>query len=492
MLKEELIDLVHQTQQIGAEQQTVEVKAAHNGCPKRLYDTLSAFSNQDGGGVILFGLDESQGFNVVGVYDAQDLQKHVGEQCDQMEPKVRPLFTISEIDGCAVVSAEIPGIDLADRPCFYTGKGRIKGSYKRIGDRDVPMTEYEIYSLEAFRRKYQDDIRVIPGCGFETLDPSKLAEYLLKIKASKSRLSQLPDGKIYSLMNVVKNGEVTLAAEWLFGYYPQAFAPRLCITAVKVFGTEKGQLGPSGNRFEDNKRIEGTIPEMLEECLAFLRRNLSQSTRIDEETGERIDRLELPMVAVREVVLNALIHRDYSIHTEGMPIQVNLYSDRLEVINPGGLYGRLSIDNLGKVQPDTRNPVLATAMEDLGYTENRYSGIPTIKRYMEEAGKPQPEFSDDGSEFCVVLRMAEEDSSPKVVNDETLERYINKGKVAVKSQLLLEFCASPKTRQEIADYLEVESYYAARKYINPLVKSGKLKLEFPDSPRSKNQRYVRA
>ena len=366
MLKEELIDLVHQTQQIGAEQQEVEVKAAHNGCPKRLYDTLSAFSNQDGGGVILFGLDENQGFNVVGVYDAQDLQKHVGEQCDQMEPKVRPLFTISEIDGCAVVSAEIPGIDLADRPCFYTGKGRIKGSYKRVGDRDAPMTEYEIYSFEAFRKKYQDDIRVIPGCGFETLDPSKLAEYLLKIKASKPRLSQLSDEKIYSLMNVVKNEEVTLAAEWLFGYYPQAFAPQLCITAVKVFGTEKGQLGPSGNRFEDNKRIEGTIPEMMEECLAFLRRNLSQSTRIDEETGERIDKLELPMVAVREVVLNALIHRDYSIHTEGMPIQVNLYSDRLEVINPGGLYGRLSIDNLGKVQPDTRNPVLATAMEDLG------------------------------------------------------------------------------------------------------------------------------
>lgn len=79
---------------------------------------------------------------------------------------------------------------------------------------------------------------------------------------------------------------------------------------------------------------------------------------------------------MRETVLNALVHRDYSIHTEGMPIQLTMYSDRLEVANPGGLYGRLTVDQLGKVQPDTRNPVLVTAMESLGQTENRYSGIP--------------------------------------------------------------------------------------------------------------------
>ena len=93
MLKEELVDLVRETQRLKAEQQTVEVKAANMGCPKKLYDTLSSFSNQDEGGVILFGLDESRGFDAVGVYDAQDLQKHVSEQCLQMKPEVRALFT---------------------------------------------------------------------------------------------------------------------------------------------------------------------------------------------------------------------------------------------------------------------------------------------------------------------------------------------------------------------------------------------------------------
>ena len=68
-------------------------------CPKRLYGTLSSFSNQDSGGVLLFGVDEAAGFQVVGVYDAQDLQKKVTEQCNQMEPPVRAVFTLAEVDG---------------------------------------------------------------------------------------------------------------------------------------------------------------------------------------------------------------------------------------------------------------------------------------------------------------------------------------------------------------------------------------------------------
>lgn len=489
MLKEELVDLIRETQRLKTEQQTVEAKAANKGCPKKLYDTLSSFSNQDEGGVILFGIDESKDFDVVGVYDAQDLQKHVSEQCSQMKPEVKALFTIAEVDGYVVVSAEIPGMDVSERPCFYEGKGRLKGSYKRVGDMDKPMTEYEIYSFEAFRKKYQDDIRTIDRCDFDTLDPSDLANYLLRLKASKPHLAALRDEQIYPLMSILKDGKVTLAAEWLFGYYPQAFVPQLCITAVKVFGEEKGALDSEGNRFEDNKRIEGTIPEMLDESLAFLRRNLSLSTKIDKQTGKRFDKFDLPIDAVREVVLNALVHRDYSIHTEGMPIQVELYSDRLEVSNPGGLYGRLTVDKLGKVQPDTRNPVLATAMEVLGLTENRYSGIPTVRRAMKQEGKPEPEFIDTGSEFRVVLHMRAAEIAPgEGLHSAKSNVYVG----TAKEQQVLNFCSEPKSRREIAEMLNVEEYYAARRYINPLVRAGVLAMTLPDKLRSKDQKYIRA
>ena len=82
------------------------------------------------------------------------------------------------------------------------------------------------------------------------------------------------------------------------------------------------------------------------------------------------------MVAVREIILNALIHRDYSIHTDHSPIRVVLYRDRMEVENPGGLYGRITINDLGKVAADTRNPLLRGDWRSVLGTENRFSGIP--------------------------------------------------------------------------------------------------------------------
>ncbi|MEG1887323.1 MAG: ATP-binding protein, partial [Oscillospiraceae bacterium] len=124
MQSEELIALVQKVQRLGCETQQIELKSANKGTPTRLYDTLSGFSNQDDGGVIIFGIDEETNFSVIGVYDAQDLQKKVTEQCKQMEPMVRPLFSVALIDEKAIVSAEIPGVDISERPVFYKGVGR--------------------------------------------------------------------------------------------------------------------------------------------------------------------------------------------------------------------------------------------------------------------------------------------------------------------------------------------------------------------------------
>ena len=88
MLSEEFIELVEYVKNFKAEGQALEVNAANIDCPKRLYDTLSSFSKQDGGRIILFGLDEKKDFTVVGVYDLQDLQQKVTAQCNQMVPPV--------------------------------------------------------------------------------------------------------------------------------------------------------------------------------------------------------------------------------------------------------------------------------------------------------------------------------------------------------------------------------------------------------------------
>ena len=158
-----------------------------------------------------------------------------------------------------------------------------------------------------------------------------------------------------------------------FSLYSQAYFPQLCIIATVVPGTETGTVGMQGERFLDNQRIEGNISEMLDGAMQFVSKNMRTKTIVDPHTGKREDRTDYPITALREAILNALVHRDYSIHTEGMPIQIIIFEDRIEIRNPGGIYGRIKIDQLGKVQPDTRNPVIASELEVLkiGTLESR-------------------------------------------------------------------------------------------------------------------------
>lgn len=478
MTTEEFYELLNQIKRMKCETQILELKSAEKGCPKRLYDTLSSFSNQDDGGTIVFGIDEERDYAQSGVYDAQDLQKKVKEQCLQMEPVVRPLMTVAEKDGKNFVAAEIPGMDLAERPCYYKGQGRLKGSFTRIGDSDEPMTEYEIYSYEAFRRKYQEDIRTVPRASFSALHRERLDEYVRRLRKGKPNLSHLPDRDVYELMSVLRNEEVTLSAAMLFGLYPQAYFPQLCITAVVVPGNEIGEVGELGERFLDNERIEGSIPEMLEGALQFVRRNIRTKTIIHPDNGRREDRTDYPMTAVREAIINALVHRDYSVHTEGMPVQILMFENRMEIHNPGGIYGRIRTDQLGKMQPDTRNPVLAAALEVLGVTENRYSGIPTIRREFAKYGMRKPEFIDERGHFTVKF-YRESRGAVGMVREDGAEVYN-----------LLIFCRTPRTRKEICDYLGLSSIsYAMQVYIMPLVEQGLIKLSIPDKPKSPKQLY---
>ena len=475
MLSEELKNLIEFVCKNKTETQTLEIKSAHNGYPGRLHDTLSSFSNQDSGGIILFGIDEEQDFAKTGVYDPHDLQKHVTEQCNQMTPPVRPLFTTCEEDGMTFVSAEIPALDIAERPCFYAGKGRLAGSYVRVGDADQRMTEYEIYRYEAFRKRYQDEVMPVPQSSLRDLNEQQMAEYLHILKENRPNLARLDDSRVMELTGLTRDGIPTLVSLLLFGLYPQAHFPQLAVMAVAVPGTSLEENALKEVRFLDNRRIEGTIPQMFEQSMAFLQKNMSVRTVIDQNTGRRNDRYEYPLAALREAVLNALVHRDYSIYTLGKPIRISLYADRLEIASPGGLYGRLRVEQLGRVQPDTRNPVLATALETLRLVKNRYSGIPTIRAGMKEHHLPEPLFEDFGDHFVVTLK----------------NHVLQTVHLSQKEQELLNFCAEPRSRLEIAAFLGLKSAsYALKVYVNPLMEKGLLRMTLPDTPASPRQRYM--
>lgn len=475
MLPQQLELLVREVQQNQCESQTIEVKLAAKGTPERLYDTLSSFSNQDGGGIILFGLDEGHGFSITGVYDPQDLQKRVAEQGEQMNPKVRPLFTVCIIDGKAVVSAEIAECDMFERPCFYIGKGKIKGSFIRVGESDKPMTEYEVYNYEVFKRKIQDELRTDPRAEMDQLNPNLLAIYLAKLREAKPNLSPIPDNQILTLQGIIANGRPTVAGELFFGIYPQALFPQYSIIASVVPGKEIGELGGMGERFLDDKRIDGTLPQMLEDAITFVTRNMKKKLIVDDY-GRRNDITEYPIKAIREALLNALVHRDYSVHTETSPIRLLMFEDRLEIENPGGLFGRGTLEQLGEEVLDIRNPYIAGALEIFIQSENRYSGIPTMRREMREHGLRPPEFQNLRGAFRVIFYNQYFEEKEKVFDPVT--------------DRLLSFCVEPRSREELAKEFGYSApTYFINTYVRPLVKQGRIAMTLPRAPRSKNQRY---
>lgn len=429
--------------------------------------------------MLLFGIDETAGFQIVGIYDAQDLQKKVTEQCNQMESPVRAVFTLAEAADGWICSAEIPAIDIAERPCYYRGAGRTKGSYARAGDADLPMTDYELYSYEAFRRHLHDDERPVERATLSVLDTDKLERYILQKKVDRSGFARLSRQQILEMLNITRDEKVTLAAVLNFCLYPQGYFPQLAITAVVLPGMEIGDTDADSARFIDNKRIEGTIDSMVDEAVAFCRRNMKTRTIIDPDAGTQSDQTEYPVEAIREAILNALIHRDYSIYTEGTPVQVDLFADRLEIHSPGNLYGRMTIEQLGIARPDLRNPALAVMTESLTGAENRYSGIPTIRRVMREYGLPEPRFENRRNEFVVTL-----------FNGTAITTAPQKPARVSEGINLLDFCRIPRTRQEIADFLGVKTiFYAMSRYVRPMLQDGKLAMTLPETPKSSKQKF---
>ncbi|MCD8308224.1 MAG: putative DNA binding domain-containing protein [Clostridia bacterium] len=471
MLVSDLITLVNKIQNDKHEGQTLEVKSAHGGCPK-IYDTLSSFSNQSDGGTIVFGIDEAGGFAPVGVYDVQDLLHQAGEQCKQMQPEVRAVFSVCEIDGKFFVSMEIPSADIMVLPVYYKGAGKWKGSYVRVGDADERMSEYEIYSYDAYHRQIHDDLR-ISDAGWDSLDQTQIAQYLLNIRTNRVNIQNFTDEELLKLMGLIKDGKPTLTAVMCFSKYPQAVYPQLCVTAVLVPGTSMGDTTDGGQRFVANKRIEGNIAQMAEAAVNFVAMNMRESVAF--KNGKRVDIPEYPIEAVREAVLNALVHRDYSHFTEGMPVRIEMYLDRLEITNAGGLYGAVDIDDLGRVHADTRNKTLISVLEAMRVIENRYSGIPTIRRKMKELGLPEPLFTDRKGLFKVTLFNGRNKAENKADDWQSG---------------LLEFCSVPRSRGEIAEYMGKTQYYTMSRFVEPLVEKGLLLYTIPDKPKSSKQRYV--
>lgn len=210
----------------------------------------------------------------------------------------------------------------------------------------------------------------------------------------------------------------------MFGEYPQGYLPQLFIACVVVPGRKLGDVGELGQRFDDNERVEGTIEEMLDKSLAFVRRNIGTMVIIDND-GKRTDVPHYPMKALREAIANALIHRDYSCNTEGAYIYLRIFDDRIEILNPGDLYGNNRLENLGtdNMLEVRNNTIIRLLEETTDIVENRHTGIATMRDEMKKMNLPEPEFENLRGTFKVTFRKEEQEIIAQNITENCTDNF---------------------------------------------------------------------
>lgn len=410
MTDEELDETLRQLRIHGAETPGVEAKRARAELPKRLWETLSAFSNTPGGGVLLLGVDEGARFAVTGIEDAAKLQADLGSLCaDQLEPPLRPLIQLWERDGQTLLTAEFPELPPESKPCYYRGGGLANGAFVRVGEGDRKLSAYEVQALLEARGQPQHDVDPVPDTSADDLDPALLEPLLRRLRERDSGPYRAwTDEKILRTLRIlVPDGEGGLAcslAGWLcFAAYPQERFPNLCVAFVRY------PTPTAGERFLDNVRLDGPLPLLVVETLRTLKRNMQRRGIVQGLFRE--DLWEYPETVLREALVNALGHRDYSAQGRGARVQVQMFPDRLEVLSPGGLFGPIQPDQLGEVGvQSSRNAHLMRILEELPppgerrtLCENRGTGLTSMLEQLRGAGMSPPRFDVSLTRFRLVL-----------------------------------------------------------------------------------------
>ncbi len=408
-----IAELLDGLRRIGGEPEGVEAKSGAGGFPASVRESLVAFANTDGG-TILIGVDENAEFAVVPIADiARYRDNLVALARDAITPPLQIETDIVEVDGMNVLVAQVPPATAEHRPVYVTAKGIINGAFLRTGDGDRRMSEGEVGLLVAGRTQPTHDSEPVDGTGTHDLDWASLRRTLQRVQAGSPKLRVEDETTVLFRLGILAEARpdspLTLAGLLTFGEYPQQRFPQLMVSVV-VLPPEDSP----GVRFLDNVTVRGSIPDMVSEALAALRRNLA-ARAIVGELG-RTDRLDYPLESIREALVNALLHRDYSPLTRGTQVQVELHPDKLTIRSPGGLYGGLVTDDLGEAErpSSSRNSLLASLLSDtylpasdVLVAENRSSGIPTMIRLARAHGLPRPGFSSTVLGFTVTMGRSE-------------------------------------------------------------------------------------
>lgn len=351
--------------------------------PERLAETLAGMANS-GGGRVLLGIAPRSG-NIQGVQDLEAAHDRFLQAALLAEPPlILPLPIVVQAEGKQIISISVP----ADLPHVYSLQGRFLG---REGRHTVPLTASELRKLLQARGRFHFESQVPPGATVEDLDEGQARAYLRSLTMPGSTPLEPFLRQRGCLREANGSLRPTYAGLLLFGRHPQQWVPSATILAARFHGTE---LSDEFIKLE----ARGTLPDQIRTAEGFAREHLHRRARLTGLTRE--ETTEYPMEAVRELIVNAVAHRDYNI--QGDEIHLNIFSDHLEVRSPGELPGPVNLDNLLAAR-FSRNPVIVQALSDLGFVERFGYGLNRVVSAMREHGLRPPQFDEMGGTFQVTL-----------------------------------------------------------------------------------------
>ena len=436
--------------------------------------TVCAFLNGCGG-MVLFGARSD------GMPEGQQVSdktlREIAQAFERFEPPVNiDIRRVKVKDDREVLVLSVDG-SIASRPCLFEGR-----PYERLETATcrMPQEKYEKLLLERVHSRSRWENAPAEEVEPRDLDRDEVFRILDAARSSGRLIGSVGNRLVDMLdrLGVRRHGKILQAAMVLFGRTFLPDYPQCELRMARFRGTDKTE-------FLDQRQIRGPAFKLLEEAQLFCQRHFPLPGKIVSGRMERVDTPLIPPDAMREILVNALIHRDYSI--AGGAVSLAIFDNRVEIWSAGTYPAGITPEMLTRDHPSVqRNPIIADVFYRAGLIERWGRGTNRVIEMCRTANVRPPEFQEIGHAAVVTFWV-------NVAGAVPLTAQVT-GQVAVQvtAQVarVLEAARTPKTREELQDAAGIahrEHFRIA--YLLPLLSTGWLERTIPDKPKSRMQRY---
>jgi ATP-dependent DNA helicase RecG len=424
--------------------------------PAGVVRTIVAFANTSGG-ILVIGVDDKTK-NVRGVTSPLDTEeKLVNIVSDSIYPLLSPDISVVPWRHTQIISVEV--FPSSSRPHHIRREGPDKGVYIRVGSSNRRADAALIADLNRQVRSESYDEQPMPALSSEAIDFRVASELFAGVRRLK-----LADLLTLRMIAKHQNKTVpTIGGVLLFGIDRQNHFPDAWIQAGRFQGTDRSKIA-------DSVLLHSHLIGAIDECIAFIRKHVNVESRIDDV--RRRDRWSIPLPAIREALINSVVHADYS--QSGAPIRVSIFDDRIEFENPGLLPFGLTVDDIRRGVSKLRNRAIGRVFHALGLIEQWGSGVQRMIGACQDAGLKEPQLEEIGVHFRVTLFFQRE-REPQVDDlDRTIIDFLVGG--------------TGRSTNEIATKID-RSTRATRTRLASLVERGLVR-EIGTSPRDPKRKYI--